>query len=201
MEKKTFLFYTSWRKNIDIMDDVELRRFINNLCDYCEGKEIDLPTRIDQMVWNDVVELLNHNENKRQRIIEKRREAGKKGGAPAGNNNAQKKTDVEETNKNNQNNQMVEKQTKQPVICNMIYEEGYMKKEEGNMIYDEGYMLKEEGGMEYDIKEIKQMLNEVYCDFPEWEKEFWKLGIDEFVIKHTAGTQPEIELLTQYLNY
>jgi hypothetical protein len=193
MEKKTFLFYTSWRKNIDMMDDVELRRFINNLCDYSEGKDINLPTRIDQMVWNDVVELLNHNENKRQRIIEKRREAGKKGGAPVGNNNAQKKTDVVETNKNNQNNQMVEKQTKQPVICNMIYDEGYMMK-------DEGYMLKEEGDMEYDTKEIKRMLNEIYIDIPEWEKEFWKLGIDKFVEKYNCYSAVELELLNDYLN-
>jgi hypothetical protein len=193
MEKKTFLFYTSWKKNIDIMDDVELRRFINNLINYTEGNEIELPTRIDQMVWNDVVELLNHNETKRQRTIEKRREAGKKGGAPVGNNNAQKKTDVEETTKNKQNNQMVEKQTKQPVICNMIYDEGYMKKEEGNM-------LKEEGDMEYDIKEVREMLNEIYVDIPEWQKEFWKLGIDKFIEKYNCYSPVELELLKVYLN-
>jgi hypothetical protein len=193
MEKKTFLFYTSWKKNIDIMDDVELRRFINNLINYTEGNEIQLPTRIDQMVWNDVVELLNHNENKRQRIIEKRREAGKKGGAPVGNNNAQKKTNVEETNKNNQNNQMVEKQTKQPDICNMIYDEGYMKKEEG-------YMLYEEGNMEYDIKEVREMLNEIYVDIPDWQKEFWKLGIDKFIEKYNCFSPVEIDLLKVYLN-
>ncbi len=175
------------------MDDVELRRFINNLINYTEGNEIELPTRIDQMVWNDVVELLNHNETKRQRTIEKRREAGKKGGAPVGNNNAQKKTDVEETTKNKQNNQMVEKQTKQPVICNMIYDEGYMKKEEGNM-------LKEEGDMEYDIKEVREMLNEIYVDIPEWQKEFWKLGIDKFIEKYNCYSPVELELLKVYLN-
>lgn len=136
------------------MDDVELRRFINNLIDHTEGRQVDLPTRIDQMVWNDVVELLNHNETKRQRTIEKRKEAGKKGGAPVGNNNAQKKTDVDETtknNQNNQNNQMVEKQPKQPVICNMIYDEGNMIYDICNMKKEEGYMLKEEGNMLNDI--------------------------------------------------
>lgn len=123
MNKKRFLFYTSWKKNIDLMDDVELRRFINNLIDHTEGKEINLPTRIEQMVWNDVVEVLNLNELKRQNVVEKRREAGKKGGAPIGNNNAQKKIDIDdETNKNNQNNQMVEKQTKQPEESSMMYD-------------------------------------------------------------------------------
>lgn len=121
MEKKRFLFYTSWKKNIDMMDDVELRRFINNLIDHTEGREINLPTRIEKMVWNDVVEVLELNERKRVVVVEKRREAGKKGGAPIGNNNAQKKTDIDdETNKNNQNNQMVEKQTKQPEERSML---------------------------------------------------------------------------------
>lgn len=118
MEKKRFLFYTSWKKNIDMMDDVELRRFINNLIDHTEGREINLPTRLEKMVWNDVVEVLELNERKRVEVVQKRREAGKKGGAPVGNNNAQKKTDV--VNKTTKNNQMVEKQTKQPEERSML---------------------------------------------------------------------------------
>ena len=67
MEKKSFIFYTSWKKNISMMDDVELRRFINNLINYTEGLEVELPTRLEQMIWNDLVEVLNHNERKRER--------------------------------------------------------------------------------------------------------------------------------------
>ena len=48
-------------------------------------------------------------------------------------------------------------------------------------------------------KSIRQILNEIYFDFPEWEQTFWSLGIDNFIINHTAGTEPEIELLNQYL--
>jgi hypothetical protein len=218
MEKKTFLFYTSWKKNIEIMDDVELRRFINNLINYTEGNQIDLPTRIDKMVWNDVVELLDHNETKRQKTIERRREAGKKGGAPVGNSNAQKKIEVEETTKNNQNNQLVEKQPKQPDICNMIYDEGYMKKEEGNMIYVEGNMLKDEGYMKNDIRnklldimkqvieegyikkeevlnwrlnDTREMLNDIFIDYPNWEKDLMKFGLDGFVMRMDKFTKVE----------
>ena len=30
-DKKSFLFYQSWKTQIDILDDSELRKFINNL--------------------------------------------------------------------------------------------------------------------------------------------------------------------------
>ena len=89
MEKKRFLFYTSWKKNIDIMDDVELRRFINNLINYTDGNEIELLTKIDNIVWNDAVELLDHNETKRQKTIERNRVNGKNGGRPSKPNETQ----------------------------------------------------------------------------------------------------------------
>lgn len=82
MDKKRFLFYTSWKKNIALMDDVELRRFINNLINYTEGGAVDLPTRVDQVIWNDVVEILNHNETKREAAAKRSKENGAKGGRP-----------------------------------------------------------------------------------------------------------------------
>jgi hypothetical protein len=207
MEKKRFLFYTSWKKNISMMDDVELRRFINNLINYTENKPIDLPTRIDQMVWNDVVEVLDHNETKRQNVAEKRRLAGLKGGAPVGNNNAQKKTDVvDETNKNNQNNQMVEqqpKQTKQPEGCNVLSEgcnvlsEGCNVLSEGcNMLNEKGKRLVgimkqviEDGYIDEDIvvnwkiTDTREILNKMLCDYQYWENDFNNLGLDGFLRK------------------
>jgi|GEM_PF-3084359 len=210
MEKKTFLFYTSWMKNVDMMNDEELRRFINNLCNYAEGKDVNLPTRLEQMVWNDVVELLNHNEIKRQKTIERRKEAGKKGGAPIGNSNAQKKIEDEETTKNNQNNQLVEKQTKQTDIGRRKKDEGYMLKEEGNMIYVEGRGKKEESNRKKDIgdkllvimkqiiedglikkdevlnltlTETRSILNDLLFDYPNWEEDLFKFGLDGFILR------------------
>lgn len=83
MDKKRFLFYTSWKKNLELMDDVELRRFIYNLIDYTEGKEVNLPSRLEQVIWNDVVEILNHNETKRQAAAKRSKENGSKGGRPS----------------------------------------------------------------------------------------------------------------------
>jgi nitrate reductase alpha subunit len=82
MEKKSFIFYTSWKKNIEMMEDDELRRFINNLINHTEGNEVDLPTRMEKMVWNDLVEVLNHNERKRERAAERSRQNGQRGGRP-----------------------------------------------------------------------------------------------------------------------
>lgn len=214
MEKKRFLFYTSWKKNMDMMDDVELRRFINNLIDYTEGRPIDLPTRIDKMVWNDVVEVLNHNETKRAATVEKRRLAGLKGGAPAGNNNAQKKTNVvEETNKNNQNNQMVEEQAKQPekgnvlsdvckeegVICNVLNDGCNMLNVEGNKLVDimkqlieEGY-VEEEEVVNWKINDTREKLNYIFFDYPNWEPDLLKLGLDGFVNKIKNKSSIEVD--------
>lgn len=180
------------------MDDVELRRFINNLINYTENKPIDLPTRIDQMVWNDVVEVLDHNETKRQVVAEKRRQAGLKGGAPIGNNNAQKKTDVDvETNKNNQNNQMIEEQTnqtKQPEKSNEI-KEGSKEISDGcNMLNDKRKrlvdimkqvisdgLIDEEDVINWKIKDTRQVLNEMFEDYSDWEQDLMRMGVDSFI--------------------
>ncbi len=76
MEKKSFVFYVSWNEAIKKMDDQQLRRFINNLCNYTEGKEINLDGLIDEIMWSQVKPLLDHNETKRQKRIE----GGRKGG-------------------------------------------------------------------------------------------------------------------------
>lgn len=70
MQKKSFLFYVSWNEAIKKMDEQQLRRFIDNLCNYAEGKEINLNSLIDEDVWSQVQSLLDYNEKKRQRRIE-----------------------------------------------------------------------------------------------------------------------------------
>jgi hypothetical protein len=76
MEKKSFVFYTSWNQAIQKMDEQQLRRFINNLCNYAEGNEVHLDGIVDEIMWSQVKPLLDHNETKRQRRIE----GGRKGG-------------------------------------------------------------------------------------------------------------------------
>lgn len=82
MEKKSFVFYTSWNEAIKKMDDQQLRRFIDNLCNYAEGNKVYLDGIVDEIMWSQVKPLLDHNETKRQRRIE----GGRKGGLTKPNN-------------------------------------------------------------------------------------------------------------------
>jgi hypothetical protein len=80
--KKSFLFYHSWKTQIDILDDYELRKFINNLISYHDNGEVVLESKEDKLLWNGVLPALELNNLKYHERIEKNRENGKKGGRP-----------------------------------------------------------------------------------------------------------------------
>jgi len=118
MDKKSFVFYVSWNDAIKKMDNEQLRRFIDNLCNYAEGQEVILNGIVDEILWSQVKPLLDHNENKRQRRIE----GGKKGGLAKASND------------------------KQAVAGYSIPSvEGRGMKEEGRGMKEEGRGMKEEG--------------------------------------------------------
>jgi hypothetical protein len=154
MEKKSFIFYTSWKKNIEMMEDDELRRFINNLINYTEGNEVELPTRIEKMVWNDLVEVLNHNERKRERAAERSRQNGQRGGRP---------TKPNETHNNpmgfNETQQVIEEPTiTQQDKINLLMGNGKLLMENGKGSMDTGVM--DTGEMVNDVIDIvKQEMN------------------------------------------
>ncbi len=81
-QRTSFLFYLSWRTQINDMNDDELRRFINNLINWHEGEEIELPTRADRFIWNGVLPGLESNVDKYETQANANRENGKKGGRP-----------------------------------------------------------------------------------------------------------------------
>ena len=80
--KKSFLFYHSWKTQIDILDDYELRKFINNLISYHDNGEVVLESKEDKLLWSGVLPALEVNNLKYQKTIERNRENGKKGGRP-----------------------------------------------------------------------------------------------------------------------
>lgn len=90
MERKAFMFYLNWKKQIDELDDQELRRLINNLIKYHLGEDIDLPTKSDRLVWQGILPGLETNQDKYEKRVQANRENGKLGGAPKGNQNASK---------------------------------------------------------------------------------------------------------------
>ena len=38
--QERFLFYTSWKKQIELLDDAQAKRFVLNLCRYAEGEQV-----------------------------------------------------------------------------------------------------------------------------------------------------------------
>jgi hypothetical protein len=76
MEKKSFKFYTSWNDAIKKMDEQQVRTFINNLCNYAEGKEVQLNGLMEEIMWSQVQPLLDYNEQMRQKKIENGRKGG-----------------------------------------------------------------------------------------------------------------------------
>lgn len=76
------MFYLSWKSQVDILNDKELRRFINNLIQYHDGGEIELKSKTDKLVWNGILPALEVNDSKYKSRVEASRENGKKGGRP-----------------------------------------------------------------------------------------------------------------------
>ena len=67
---------------MEIMEEDELRRFVYNLCNYHEGKEIELPTRFEKATWFGIEPALRINNEKYENTVERNKKNGKLGGRP-----------------------------------------------------------------------------------------------------------------------
>ena len=90
--RKSFQFYLNWRSQIDLLDDDGLRRFINNLINWHEDKDVELITIPDKLVWNGVLTGLQVNDAKWKEKAERSRENGRSGGRPRNIISAESKT-------------------------------------------------------------------------------------------------------------
>jgi hypothetical protein len=80
--RKSFMFYLTWKSQLDVLSDKELRRFVNNLILWHSGEEIELKTKSDLLVWNGILPALEVNEVKWNSRAESSKENGKQGGRP-----------------------------------------------------------------------------------------------------------------------
>ncbi len=145
MEKKSFLFYLNWKDQIDDLDDQELRRLINNLIKYHLGEEIELPTKIDRIVWNGILPGLEANQDKWDRRVQSNRENGKLGGAPKGNQNANKEKTT----------QINPEQPKQPDKREKINENSKMETENRKQTNENREVLNENTKLENETNKTK----------------------------------------------
>jgi hypothetical protein len=196
------------------MDDVELRRFINNLINYTEGGDVDLPTRMEKMVWNDLVEVLNHNERKRERAAERSRKNGTKGGRPnnpVGSNETQNNpvgyNETQQVNEepsginNNLNNLLMDNGKWLMDNGKGLMVNGKGSIDNGNKLLDimkqvieEGYVQEEEV-LNWKIGDTREKLNYIFFDYPGWESDLLKLGLDGFIIKIENNKNMDVDFI------
>jgi len=146
MDKKSFVFYISWNEAIKQMNEQQVRNFINNLCNYAEGKDVVLNDLTEKIMWSQTQPLLDYNEGKRQKRIEN----GKKGGLSKGSNTKQNEVDLTALNSTKQNE----------VDLTPLSEEGRRMKDEGRRMKVEGRGMMVEGSMlkqEFDILQNKKL--------------------------------------------
>jgi hypothetical protein len=200
MEKKSFVFYISWNEAIKEMNEPQVRNFINNLCNYAEGKDVVLNDLTERILWSQTQPLLDYNEGKRQKRIENGRKGGLSKGTPTNQNQVQS-TPLNSTN-----------QTQEHLTP--LTEEGRGLKEEGRGLKEEGRGLKEEGGelkedrtpiikklLRYNkqlieeglvtteqietlsLTDARYILNDMFYDtIPDWEDKLNKKGYEGFSI-------------------
>ena len=108
IDKKSFMFYLNWIDQINELDDVELRRLINNLVKYHRKEAVELVTKADRLVWQGILPGLQTNEARYERKVAANRANGQLGGAPPGNGNARKDKTTQST-QNNPNNLIIDK--------------------------------------------------------------------------------------------
>jgi hypothetical protein len=149
MDKKSFVFYISWNEAIKQMNEQQVRNFINNLCNYAEGKDVVLNDLTEKIMWSQTQPLLDYNEGKRQKRIEN----GRKGGLSKTTTTKQTEVDLTALNSTKQNE----------VDLTPVSEEGRRLKDDGRGMKEEGRRLKEEGRtlsilkQEFDILQDKKL--------------------------------------------
>jgi|694.fasta_scaffold47907_5 hypothetical protein len=133
MDKKSFVFYISWNEAIKQMNEQQVRNFINNLCNYAEGKDVVLNDLTEKIMWSQTQPLLDYNEGKRQKRIEN----GRKGGLSKVSNTKQNEVDL-----------------------TPLSEEGRRMMDDGRRLKEEGRGMNVEGSIlrqEFDILHNKKL--------------------------------------------
>ena len=241
MERKSFMFYLEWQKQLELLSDEELRKFIYNLCKYHNGEEIKLTSKVVRLVWNGVLPAIRINNEKYENTVEKNRKNGKLGGRPQKkqnpnnpdgfSNNPNKPNGFSENPKNPiiDNREQI-KENRKEVIDNSkkinekrelvtgdskkVIENGKMRTGNGKdeitnssgvediflgfenqdvqdidydkSCFDDDLALEQEINLKkeedvFDIDVISKELNHCFQNYPNWEEELLKDGIDKFI--------------------
>lgn len=174
----------NWEEQIDEMTNVEMRRFIKNLCRHSNDEEVELPTRIERAFWNGILPALEINKSKYEKKVEASKENGKLGGAPKGNQNARK----EETTQNNLNKVIRDNSKELSDKSKKVNDKSELENDNWQEI-NANSKITNEKKEEIIVEKRKSLadfridLNKVFNDYPNWENDLYKIGIDQFIAK------------------
>lgn len=189
-ERKNFMFYLSWLDNINEMEPDELKRFINNLCNYHLGLDLELITKDDRKNWNFVKPALVINDKKWKAKVESSRRNGQLGGAPVGNQNARRT----ETTQDNPNNLLIDNSKKLIDNSKMITVNSKLVNDNSEMGIDNRQVSIVDCKLEKDNMELKNDFDVI----PEIDASIIKSNKDSIARIISSGEKFD---LSKYENY
>ena len=81
-EKKSFLMYTSYLDNVEILSDEEAGQLLKAIYAFVNGNELPKLDRVVQLTFNPIKSHLERDKEKYDNICKRNSENGKKGGRP-----------------------------------------------------------------------------------------------------------------------
>lgn len=81
-EKKSFLMYTSYLDNVEILSNEEAGQLLKAIYAFVNGNELPELDRVVQLTFNPIKSHLERDKEKYKEICRKRSESGAKGGRP-----------------------------------------------------------------------------------------------------------------------
>jgi hypothetical protein len=80
--KKSFIVYTSYRAQIELLDDSQIGRLFRAMLSYADGEEPEIPDPVVGMAFSFIKSQLDRDIEKYNEVAEKNRVNGAKGGRP-----------------------------------------------------------------------------------------------------------------------
>ncbi|MBQ7981061.1 MAG: hypothetical protein IJ305_05560, partial [Oscillospiraceae bacterium] len=81
-DKKSFLMYTSYLDNVEILSDEEAGQLLKAIYAFVNGNDIPELDRVVQLTFNPIKSHLERDKEKYDNICKRNSENGKKGGRP-----------------------------------------------------------------------------------------------------------------------
>ena len=153
------------------------------------------------MCWLGIVRALDSNEEKWEKRVEANKKNGKLGGAPAGNQNAKK-----ETTQNNPNNLIRDNSKEKSDKSKKVNDKSELENDNRQEKNVKSEILIENRKEEIvekrkTLADFRKELNEVFNDYPNWENDLYKMGMDNFIEKTAYYHSNEPELIAWFRSY